>query len=380
MRPKSARKKKKNGRSLAAEESWAEFIEPLQLVKYVPGQYYRAHLDTHQEPERLGSFNGEQRVQTLLVFVSSVPESDGGGHLHFPLLDLRILPKAGTAVLWKNCRPKEGTALVEPDPCSLHEGEPPLSVEKVAMNVWVVDRPFSKQAVQEAMLRRAGLGQDSQANGEKCACDFRRGSGPNEYRLLLLLQAVAEPAGECSLPPPDHGAQLVQNRYVTARRSKAFCEQFDQSRCGTNPLCGWNQGLSRCQAYIAWFHPMKCGSTFGATLAHFANGSLPEAAHMPSCGYIQESDEATYGAPLMKEDSCPGGNQGPFEFFVYKYPSENWFSNTFWLHPGKKDVDPGNHRPIPDDEFEQWHLGKDHWTPSSRRFAAAPAQCQVRTY
>eukprot|EP00434_Breviolum_minutum_P035218 symbB.v1.2.031166.t1/scaffold3587.1/size53637/4 len=113
----------------------AEYIEPLQLVKYTPGQYYRQHLDTHQEPERLGSFNGEQRTQTLLVFVSSVPESDGGGHLHFPLLELRILPKAGTAVLWDNCKPKHGTDMLEPDPCSLHEGEPPLHVNKVAMNV-----------------------------------------------------------------------------------------------------------------------------------------------------------------------------------------------------------------------------------------------------
>ncbi|CAK9112315.1 unnamed protein product [Durusdinium trenchii] len=134
----------------------AEYIEPLQLVKYTPGQYYRAHLDTHQEPERLGSFNGEQRMQTLLVFVSSVPESDGGGHLHFPLLELRILPKAGTAVLWDNCKPKDGTGVMEPDPCSLHEGEPPLHVNKVAMNVWVVDQPFTKQSVQEAALRRAG--------------------------------------------------------------------------------------------------------------------------------------------------------------------------------------------------------------------------------
>lgn len=45
---------------------------------------------------------------------------------------------------------------MEPDPCSLHEGEPPLHVEKVAMNVWIVDRPFTKQSVQEAALRRAG--------------------------------------------------------------------------------------------------------------------------------------------------------------------------------------------------------------------------------
>ncbi|CAE6967300.1 unnamed protein product, partial [Symbiodinium sp. CCMP2456] len=89
-----------------------------------------AHMDTHQEPERLGSFNGEQRTHTLLVFVSTVPESDGGGHLHFPLLELRVLPKAGTAVLWNNLKPKGDGDLMEPDPCALHEGEPPLGVKK----------------------------------------------------------------------------------------------------------------------------------------------------------------------------------------------------------------------------------------------------------
>lgn len=87
----------------------AEYIEPLQLVKYTPGQYYRAHLDTHQEPDRLGSFNGEQRMQTLLVFVSSVPESDGGGHLHFPLLELRILPKTKDSERFEPGRPCCGT-------------------------------------------------------------------------------------------------------------------------------------------------------------------------------------------------------------------------------------------------------------------------------
>eukprot|EP00439_Symbiodinium_sp_Y106_P016722 s1903_g2.t1 len=108
----------------------AECVEPLQLVKYVPGQYYRAHMDTHQEPERLGSFNGEQRTHTLLVF------SDGGGHLHFPLLELRVLPKAGTAVLWNNLKPKGDGDLMEPDPCALHEGEPPLGVKKARVVGW----------------------------------------------------------------------------------------------------------------------------------------------------------------------------------------------------------------------------------------------------
>ena len=50
----------------------------------------------------IGSVTGEQRSHTLLVFMSDIPEEDGGGHLHFPELGLRILPRAGDAVLWPN--------------------------------------------------------------------------------------------------------------------------------------------------------------------------------------------------------------------------------------------------------------------------------------
>lgn len=140
-----------------ALETDVSFIEPLQLVKYTPGQYYRAHLDTHQEPERLSSQNGEQRTHTLLVFLSDVPEGDGGGHLHFTRLGLRILPRAGSAVLWRNVLESTG----EPDPDSLHEGEPPLSSDKIAMNVWMADRPFTLKSVMQGYRRRACRNQEA---------------------------------------------------------------------------------------------------------------------------------------------------------------------------------------------------------------------------
>jgi len=128
----------------------SSYIEPLQLVKYTPGQFYRAHLDTHMEPERQSSFIGEQRTHTLLVFLNDVPEKDCGGHLHFPRLNLRILPQLGNAVLWKNVKGPNG----KPDPDSLHEGEPPLKAEKIAMNVWVSDRPFTAQLIEEGRQRK----------------------------------------------------------------------------------------------------------------------------------------------------------------------------------------------------------------------------------
>ncbi|CAE7507126.1 P4HA1 [Symbiodinium natans] len=117
-------------------------VEPLQLIRYEPGQYYRPHMDTHEEPQRMSSYAGEQRSHTLLVFMTDIPEADGGGHLHFPKLGLRILPRAGDAVLWQNL-----DASGEPDPQMLHEGVAPNTCEKIAMNVWVAEKPFTLEAI-----------------------------------------------------------------------------------------------------------------------------------------------------------------------------------------------------------------------------------------
>jgi len=162
-----------------ALEVGSSHIEPLQLVKYTPGQYYGRHMDTHKEPERLSSHNGEQRTHTLLVFLTDVSPDDGGGHLHFPLLRLRFLPRAGSAVLWRNTRGVEN----KPDPNSLHEGEPPLKSEKIAMNVWVVDRPFTVESVTEGRQRKLML-------AEKAAMPPVQGTkpalAPGEKEPLLL--------------------------------------------------------------------------------------------------------------------------------------------------------------------------------------------------
>ncbi|CAK9067181.1 unnamed protein product [Durusdinium trenchii] len=160
--------------------------------------------------------------------------------------------------------------------------------------------------------------------------------------VFLWLQVYASP--DCSWSGlPDKGAGLVQR---DIRRQQIIaplaCEQLSLQNCNENSICGWNKELERCQPYIAWFHVMKCGSTFGATLAHFANSSLPKLAHMPSCGSLV--DEA--------EDPCPGGSQGPYEFFVTKYPKDVWFRDVFWSN--SNDPDPGNHRAIPDAAYEIW--------------------------
>ncbi len=125
-----------------------EFIEPFQLVRYQPGEFYKEHHDH-------GSYYGvktEQRPITLLVFLSDVPSSpgaDGGGYTKFRALDeenggVAVVPRLGDGVLWRN-EDDEGELFME----AVHEAVPPKdggNVIKYAMNVWI-----AKKKIQENM-------------------------------------------------------------------------------------------------------------------------------------------------------------------------------------------------------------------------------------
>ena len=111
-------------------------IEPLQLIRYEPGQFYRQHHDH-------GSYYGattEQRPITFLLFLSTMPASDGGGHTKFGELDIAVLPRAGDGIIWDNVD-EEGNLLMD----AVHEAVPPKesgSVKKFAMNVWIAQDPI----------------------------------------------------------------------------------------------------------------------------------------------------------------------------------------------------------------------------------------------
>eukprot|EP00438_Fugacium_kawagutii_P006006 Skav200018 [mRNA] locus=scaffold2535:90566:91705:+ [translate_table: standard] len=131
--------------------------------------------------------------------------------------------------------------------------------------------------------------------------------------------------------PVEHGAMSCEGRSLRS--------------CGDHVLCAWSRHFSRCQARIAWFHVMKCGTSLGTTLPHFANSSLPEMAHIPSCS-------GTVADPV--EDACPHKSDDPSitkggEFFGWKYPIEEWFPEVFWTYP-----DPSSHRPILEEDDQMW--------------------------
>ena len=126
-----------------------EYIEPFQLVRYQPGEFYKEHHDH-------GSYYGvdtEQRPQTLLIFLSDLPSSpqvDHGGYTKFRALDndvgVSVVPRMGDGVLWKN-EDENGELLMD----AIHEAVPPKddsgnTIIKYAMNVWI-----AKKQIQENM-------------------------------------------------------------------------------------------------------------------------------------------------------------------------------------------------------------------------------------
>lgn len=120
-----------------------EYVEPFQLVRYQPGEFYKEHHDH-------GSYYGvntEQRPLTLLVFLSDLPSSnikDGnsGGFTKFRALNdgngVSVVPRMGDGVLWKN-EDDDGNLLMD----AIHEAVPPEDQEgivKYAMNVWIAKK------------------------------------------------------------------------------------------------------------------------------------------------------------------------------------------------------------------------------------------------
>ena len=74
----------------------------------------------------------------MLVYLTDLDPCDGGRTI-FPDLDIRVSPKTGTAVFWRNCL-DDGTLL----PNSLHTGEVLNTHEKIkyAVNCWIRNGPI----------------------------------------------------------------------------------------------------------------------------------------------------------------------------------------------------------------------------------------------
>jgi prolyl 4-hydroxylase len=96
--------------------------EPLQILRYRPGEEYRPHFDA------IGGVDN-QRILTFLVYLNDDFE---GGETHFLKPDLKIKGRKGDGILFRNAN-----ASGRPDPNSQHAGLPVTAGEKFLASRWI---------------------------------------------------------------------------------------------------------------------------------------------------------------------------------------------------------------------------------------------------
>ena len=101
--------------------------EPLQVLRYAPGQQYRLHSDALP-----GTAN--QRIATAIIYLN-----DGfvGGETAFPDLGIRVVPHSGDMLVFDNVLP-DG----RPDPRMRHAGLPVTQGVKWIATRWIRARPY----------------------------------------------------------------------------------------------------------------------------------------------------------------------------------------------------------------------------------------------
>jgi prolyl 4-hydroxylase len=103
--------------------------EPLQVLRYAPGEQYRQHSDALP-----GVAPSQQRVLTFLVYLN---EDYEGGETEFSQLGLKIRGHIGDGLLFRSAS-ADGT----PDPRSVHAGLPVTSGAKYLASRWIRAAPL----------------------------------------------------------------------------------------------------------------------------------------------------------------------------------------------------------------------------------------------
>mmetsp|Transcript_57875 Transcript_57875/g.172155 ORF Transcript_57875/g.172155 Transcript_57875/m.172155 type:complete len:470 (-) Transcript_57875:24-1433(-) len=99
-----------------------DYLEPLNMVRYAPGQFFKTHHD------------GRFRPKTVFIYLNDLPEGDGGETL-FPELRLQVMPRRGCALMWDNVLGPQ-----QDDRRMVHQGLPPRTAVKFGVNCFFNDK------------------------------------------------------------------------------------------------------------------------------------------------------------------------------------------------------------------------------------------------
>ena len=114
-------------------------IEPIQLVRYEPGQYFKPHydyLDRKIDMYRENIKRNGQRKYTFFVYLTDVPDGVGG-ETYFPKLKKHFRGSKGDAIFWNNILPNG-----EEDNRTLHSGTELKKGKKYGLNIWVRNKEY----------------------------------------------------------------------------------------------------------------------------------------------------------------------------------------------------------------------------------------------
>ena len=118
------------------ETESSDSVEPLQIVHYSTGGHYEPHVDYFglrgSALEVAEDYRGD-RAATMLYYLS---EDILGGATVFPILNVAIRPKKGSALFWFNTH-RHGEGELQ----TLHAGCPIISGTKWIANFWIRERP-----------------------------------------------------------------------------------------------------------------------------------------------------------------------------------------------------------------------------------------------
>lgn len=143
-----------------------QFIERIQVVRYIPGQFFKIHNDFIVSKEVVA--HSGQRSKTLFVYLNALPEGERGGRTQFTNLKggsrqypwtrhpehakqadnfLDCVPEQGSGILWANMLPGGDV-----DFRTMHQGtelkgggnQPSV---KFGLNVWVrtMSQPYRRE-------------------------------------------------------------------------------------------------------------------------------------------------------------------------------------------------------------------------------------------
>jgi prolyl 4-hydroxylase len=116
-----------NRRISVASGTQVDWGEPLQILRYRPGQEFKPHRDCTEDVQN-------QRIFTMLIYLN---DAYSGGETEFLETGLKIRGNLGEALLFRNAS-DEGT----PDLSTLHAGLSVTSGEKYLASRWIHQKRF----------------------------------------------------------------------------------------------------------------------------------------------------------------------------------------------------------------------------------------------